>query len=403
MTEKMEGMENINEEPIQVMDEAEYNRLLAEQKAEHMKALRRHKFPAVLTLDAALNALTKTELEDIQYNLNLEMASNINRVKKAEMVAAVKPEVISFSQRWFVSCLEEQKAVFDFLLEHEGWSTELQLDDYKLDYLRGIGVLYCGLTDGKLAWYMPKEIQEEYKKINNGAFQDIVHLNTEIMRIAAGLVFYYGVMDYDQLFTAVKEHVDGDYEFADFIGVMFNGGCWFDHVAAGAHELMRSELINAEALQAELQKRTSIEYAKFPYDKLWDAGDPIYIESTAAYRALAQMFMNKKGLDVLQAAEAVRNLTTIIQNGYGMREITSFLEDENLHMDSEDGNKELYDLIARYNNTLPMWVLKGHSPDGLSSIPVKPVVRTGKKIGRNDPCPCGSGKKFKNCCIDKIF
>jgi len=22
----------------------------------------------------------------------------------------------------------------------------------------------------------------------------------------------------------------------------------------------------------------------------------------------------------------------------------------------------------------------------------------GKKIGRNDPCPCGSGKKYKNCC-----
>jgi preprotein translocase subunit SecA len=22
----------------------------------------------------------------------------------------------------------------------------------------------------------------------------------------------------------------------------------------------------------------------------------------------------------------------------------------------------------------------------------------GKKIGRNDPCPCGSGKKYKHCC-----
>jgi hypothetical protein len=26
-----------------------------------------------------------------------------------------------------------------------------------------------------------------------------------------------------------------------------------------------------------------------------------------------------------------------------------------------------------------------------------------KKISRNDPCPCGSGKKFKKCCIDKDF
>jgi SEC-C motif-containing protein len=26
------------------------------------------------------------------------------------------------------------------------------------------------------------------------------------------------------------------------------------------------------------------------------------------------------------------------------------------------------------------------------------IVRSGPKIGRNDPCPCGSGKKYKHCC-----
>ena len=35
------------------------------------------------------------------------------------------------------------------------------------------------------------------------------------------------------------------------------------------------------------------------------------------------------------------------------------------------------------------------SADG--SLPNAPI-KTGKKIGRNDPCPCGSGKKYKNCC-----
>jgi preprotein translocase subunit SecA len=27
-----------------------------------------------------------------------------------------------------------------------------------------------------------------------------------------------------------------------------------------------------------------------------------------------------------------------------------------------------------------------------------PVKREGDKVGRNDPCPCGSGKKYKRCC-----
>ncbi|MHC4858613.1 MAG: preprotein translocase subunit SecA [Planctomycetota bacterium] len=31
----------------------------------------------------------------------------------------------------------------------------------------------------------------------------------------------------------------------------------------------------------------------------------------------------------------------------------------------------------------------------------KPIVRDQPKVGRNDPCPCGSGKKFKKCCLQK--
>jgi preprotein translocase subunit SecA len=34
----------------------------------------------------------------------------------------------------------------------------------------------------------------------------------------------------------------------------------------------------------------------------------------------------------------------------------------------------------------------------LSAAHAKPVVRDAPKTGRNDPCPCGSGKKYKKCC-----
>jgi len=30
----------------------------------------------------------------------------------------------------------------------------------------------------------------------------------------------------------------------------------------------------------------------------------------------------------------------------------------------------------------------------------KPLKREGPKVGRNDPCPCGSGKKYKKCCLN---
>ena len=39
------------------------------------------------------------------------------------------------------------------------------------------------------------------------------------------------------------------------------------------------------------------------------------------------------------------------------------------------------------------WVNNPQQPE------VKKPMVNGTKVGRNDPCPCGSGKKFKSCCL----
>ena len=40
---------------------------------------------------------------------------------------------------------------------------------------------------------------------------------------------------------------------------------------------------------------------------------------------------------------------------------------------------------------------------GGKPAPKKPTtVRAGAKVGRNDPCPCGSGKKYKKCCGSNV-
>jgi preprotein translocase subunit SecA len=41
------------------------------------------------------------------------------------------------------------------------------------------------------------------------------------------------------------------------------------------------------------------------------------------------------------------------------------------------------------------------SQKSTETVKREPVRHTGKKVGRNDPCPCGSGKKFKSCCMKK--
>jgi len=50
----------------------------------------------------------------------------------------------------------------------------------------------------------------------------------------------------------------------------------------------------------------------------------------------------------------------------------------------------------------PLLPMSDHKPSLLVSnnkpSPSTSFKRSGAKIGRNDPCPCGSGKKYKKCC-----
>ena len=43
----------------------------------------------------------------------------------------------------------------------------------------------------------------------------------------------------------------------------------------------------------------------------------------------------------------------------------------------------------------------GEGAGGSAKAVKRQPVRKTVKIGPNDPCPCGSGKKYKKCCRDK--
>lgn len=55
----------------------------------------------------------------------------------------------------------------------------------------------------------------------------------------------------------------------------------------------------------------------------------------------------------------------------------------------QKNHPELYDLLT-----------KAFKQDTASTLKITNRLRT--EIERNDPCPCGSGKKFKKCCMDKV-
>lgn len=72
-----------------------------------------------------------------------------------------------------------------------------------------------------------------------------------------------------------------------------------------------------------------------------------------------------------------------------------------LAFDKERLYKNMVDAKADWLYGLPMWD-DIFDPDKKKELYLEQkksgTVIVGKKIGRNDPCPCGSGKKYKKCC-----
>jgi preprotein translocase subunit SecA len=58
----------------------------------------------------------------------------------------------------------------------------------------------------------------------------------------------------------------------------------------------------------------------------------------------------------------------------------------------------LYLLKAEIRQNLEVKQVKGKENSGSEKSSKPKTIKNGKKIGRNDPCPCGSGKKYKQCC-----
>ena len=82
---------------------------------------------------------------------------------------------------------------------------------------------------------------------------------------------------------------------------------------------------------------------------------------------------------------------SILNNIRNVQEIKDNLLDYTTQMNDKESNKRLEELQERIEE-LQEYI------DVMKETQVEQVVRNGHKIHRNDPCPCGSGKKYKKCC-----
>jgi preprotein translocase subunit SecA len=112
-------------------------------------------------------------------------------------------------------------------------------------------------------------------------------------------------------------------------------------------------------------------------------------------------------MDHLEAMEDLKGYVGL--NSYAQRDPVAIYKLESADMFDkmsaeirEKTVKEILSVVPRRQATERVQVAKetGTANDG-SQPKRRPVVTKGRVVGRNEYCPCGSGKKYKNCCWSK--
>jgi hypothetical protein len=106
-----------------------------------------------------------------------------------------------------------------------------------------------------------------------------------------------------------------------------------------------------------------------------------------------------------RVSNAYDEIQDYVTQNLRINEVGSILENHNIIFDSNDQAQDFFNLLTTANNNSRSWENKGHTPTEMLTLQLErrekdghPKIWQRKKAGQNDPCPCGSGKKYKKCC-----
>lgn len=161
----------------------------------------------------------------------------------------------------------------------------------------------------------------------------------------------------------------------------------------------------------QLKKRAGKPFYIPEQKELLKYKDDFYFEINKEYKDLLK-YVTKHFFDgnEEQAEILVEDIQGYCQQDFSLNAIFDIFNDRDVSFKDEKQVNEVLKLGMDLANNTRLWENNGHTPNELFEKCDKPNLKplpscanfyrqgASNKIGRNDLCPCGSGKKYKKCC-----
>lgn len=364
------------------------------------------------TLSDAVKGLTKLDMDNIRKKLELK---NLSSLKKAEMAAELA-RLIPGKFRKVLYLLDQGRYGLIKEIAKRGGVINGSMAIARVEPLMEYGLAFPGIYKEQKVLFMPQQLVDSFIQADGTELENAVSRNTEWILLTHGMLYYYGVMEVSAAWKKIEQYTKKKVDFGEYLQVMTAATDAYGQVRSSLLGFQDDRVIDAKKVIEEQKQRMDVDYFPFTKKQLLNAGSPGFVDRSPATNDFIAFLTRYYELTEEETDEIAYQMIYMINSDAKTELMMQYLQTW-FEFPSPDFTQKLLTAMAALHNHTRQWVLKGHTPDELfrkenkflkplppersvmkNAVPNTADIIGPIKTGRNDPCPCGSGKKYKKCC-----
>lgn len=404
------------------------------------------KFQKTSSIEDILRSFTKADLKEIAFDAGCKLAASAKPKMAYELARyLLKPDVMRMRM---LRLTEEELSAFEKAADKGRF---LPSAKEKGRYDTAVYLTYMGeYTDDTVE--VPEDSAAVYRVLKKTGYREFHRKGRWLLDCLHTFALIHVVGNEDLVFQMYIRAEDFSADRAEFEEI-------FEKLPEEINPCRKvgRRIVALGAVKDDIYKRIEANQRNVPYyiptkQEINEYSQHGYPVSNSAYRELYEFYAGRMKLDQETCEKLTMSAFGVFSGGGMLSDYMEELNERELVFGSDRQVREFANIVMNLNNSTRMFILKGHTPNEMSQfsggtvnkgrptiIPMSsmaadmlnesrgqleamgfkadldasadhfPVfsypegmggdVKTAvKKIYPNDPCPCGSGKKYKKCC-----
>ncbi|MFD2830630.1 SEC-C metal-binding domain-containing protein [Corticicoccus populi] len=313
-----------------------------------------------------------------------------SKLKKDDLIKEIEAAQKSPEAAHYAYCYIDSRS-FDAWrkLSEDKTDNRFRLEDVFGLYIMGYAF---EIEEDEGTFFLSDAVRQLYKEVNTEEnYEERLEVQRRLNLVRASL-HLYGIVSFDQLIHLFKKYYN-EVISADELIAFLDGSPYEINVNRDRREIVIDDM-NEEQYLMVRKLQGSRDYYEPEFAKFIKFSDPNFIDESSAHETLREFVEREIPGNTEELHPSYIHLLQLIMSGKQREDIKNYLVSEGVQFDSADEENAFFDNIGGIVENTRHFKYRGFKERELKT---KTVVKE-EKVGRNDPCPCGSGRKYKKCC-----